>query len=181
MAITFDQVIALLDAAGLWEEMLPFVEMERLPAGGRLFRNVTISDPAPEHLGGDSSGGAYVRLSGGAVLLLSSEGEVGVVGADLQAVLGHGLGTGGLYHALRFMGRRDMETARADWLADRVRWYGGADPLDDPAAREIAEVLDLDLPADPFASLHRAIWSTPVGLVRMGDEPFERFGAAQVP
>jgi hypothetical protein len=176
--MTFDEAITRLDAAGLWQEMLAFVEMEPLPAGALLFRDVTIADPNAAQLGGDSSGGAYVRLSDGAVLLIDSEGEYGVIGVDLRAALAHGLGCGGLYEALRFMGSADVEQARARWLAFRAQWNMVSDPPGDPAVQEIAAVLDLTLPDDPFASLHRAVWSTPPDFVRIGTDPLRRFGAA---
>jgi hypothetical protein len=51
----------------------------------------------PGAVGGDSSGGAYVRLSDGSHPLLGSEGEAGIIGASLEAALAHGVGVGGLY------------------------------------------------------------------------------------
>jgi hypothetical protein len=173
--VTFDEALARLEAAGLWEEMLSFVEMEPLPAGALLFQDVTIADANPVQLGGDSSGGAYVQLSDGSVALMSSEGKVAILGPSLKAALAHGVGTGGLFDALRFTGLPDVGEARARWLAVRAQWKM-PDPLRDPAALEIAEVLDLSLPKDPFTSLYLAVQTTPPDLVRMGGDPFRRFG-----
>jgi len=181
LALSFDQAITRLDEAGLWEEMLAFVEMEPLPAGELLFQDVTIDDPGAAHIGGDSSGEAYVQLSDQRIALISSEGEVGVLGDNLEAALAVGLGVGGLYTALRFIGVEDLESARADWLAFRAQWNMQPNPASDPDVQEIVEVLDLTLPSDPFASLHRAVRSTPPALVRMGNEPFRLFGAPLTP
>jgi hypothetical protein len=179
--VTFDEAIRRLDEAGLWQEMLPYIELEPLPAGEFLFRDVEIADAGPVHVGGDSSGGAYVRLSDGRILLLGSEGEAGVIGAGLEAALAHGVGVGGLYDALRFMGGEDVEAARESWHAFRAQWNLPTDPERDPAAREIVEVLDLTLPDDPFASLHAAVRSTPEGIARMDGTAFRRFGAPLTP
>lgn len=179
--MTFDDVIARLDRAGLWGEMLAFVEMEPLPAGALLVEAASIADPGARHLGGDSSGGAYLQLSDGRIALASSEGEMGVIGASLAQALAHGIGVGGLYDALRFMGAADLAEARASWLTFRAQWNMPAAPAEDPAAQEIFAVLDLTLPDDPFAGLYTAVRATPPDLVRMGGQPFRLFGAPPSP
>jgi hypothetical protein len=181
MALTFDEALARLGAAGLWEEMLPLVEMEPLPAGALLFQDIDIDDAQAVQIGGDSSGGAYVRLSDGRILLASSEGEMGILGESLAAALANGVGVGGLYDAMRFMGGEDVEAARASWRAFRAQWNMSTRPAEDPAALEIIEVLDLTLPPDPFAALHGALRSTPPGLVRIRTEQFIRFGDGRLP
>ena len=181
MRVTFDEAIRRLDAAGLWEEMFSYIEMKRLPMGGLLFEDTQIADTDPVHIGGDGSGGAYVRLSDGRILLLDSEGEVGILGSGLQAALAHGVGVGGLSTALRFMSIEDLAAARESWLAFRAKWKMPADPVGNPAAREIVAVLDLTLPDDPFASLHAAVRSTPEGIARMNGTAFRLFGTPPIP
>ena len=179
--MTFDDAIARLDQAGLWGEMLAFVEMEPLPAGALLIETAEIADPGARHLGGDSSGGAWLELSDGRIALASSEGEIGVIGASLAQALAHGIGVGGLYDALRFMGAADLAGARAGWLAFRAQWNMPVAPAGDPAAEEIVALLDLTLPEDAFAGLYHAVQGTPPDLVRMGGEPFRLFGAPLAP
>ncbi|MBM2577940.1 hypothetical protein JQC91_16665 [Jannaschia sp. Os4] len=176
--MTFDEAIARLDAAGLWDEMLHHVEMEPRPAGALLFDDVTVVDPDPVHIGGDSSGGAYVRLASGAVALLSSEGEAAVVGLDLATVLAAGLGVGGLHDALRYTALPDVAEARAAWVAARAAYGLPAGPFDPDAAREIGAALDLDPLPDPFGRLHAVVGTTPEPFVTTPDGPFQRFGVS---
>jgi hypothetical protein len=113
------------------------------PAGALLFQDVDIDDAQAVQIGGDSSGGAYVRLSDGRILLASSEGEMGILGESLAAALATGWGSAGFMTRCASWGVRMSREARASWRAFRAQWNMSTRPAEDPAALEIIEVLDL--------------------------------------
>lgn len=155
-----------METAGVWEEMLSYVEMEPLPAGSYILEGLTLADPGATAIGGDSSGGACLRLSDGAIALLSSEGQVARIGPDLRTALAIGVGVGGLHDALRFTGGGDGETARTAWQAFSDQWGLAADAED---AAEITALLDLPTLDDPFGRLFAEEAALPAGFARGAD------------
>lgn len=172
--LTFDAALALLETAGVWEEMLAYVEMEPLPAGRFIVEGNTLSDVGAFHIAGDSSGGAYLRLSDGSIVLASSEGQAARIGPDLRTALAIGLGTGGLMDALGFTGGPDAEAASTAWQAFRDQ--RGLEPGEAEDIAEIRAVLELPEIPDPFARLFAEVAATPPGLIQGPDGAWPGFG-----
>jgi hypothetical protein len=140
-----------------------------------------------QSIGRDSSGGLFVVLPGSPrILLVSSEGQAGVVAADFDAfitlIVIHPYWRSILKYSAN--GSLDQMRRAATVLeAARAMLYDDEDEIDE--ARDfLKSQLGLQEPADPVGALHRALTASDV-VVRTYGEPcgslFNRFTVDDTP
>ena len=186
--------------SGLEDEMISVMDLKALPPSSShpaltAFKVVYPSGYAP--FGLDGAGGVYHLLSDGRVLYIDSEGLAGVVAANFQEFVGMATGLPGWQDALKFVGKDDLEAARADWTAfvkkwdldgrRRCPWPSEQKPYfhyttKTPAEASSAILAHFKAPAlrDPFAKLHEAVHKlnsdVSVTCDKCDGEPFQLFG-----
>jgi hypothetical protein len=119
----------------------------------------------------DSTGGVFVQLSGSPrVLHISSEGEAGILAADLDAFIGLLVACPHWRDVLKFSAGGNLdEMRRAAALLEAVT-------VDDEELEQARALLRLHLgptePADPVCSLHRAVSTSDVVVRGLDGSPF---------
>jgi hypothetical protein len=122
-------------------------------------------------IGLDSTGGVFVQLSGSPrVLHVSSEGEAGILAADLDAFIGLLVACPHWRDVLKFSAGGNLEEMRrAAALLEAVT-------VDDEDLEEARALLRSHLgptePADPVDSLHRAVSTSDVVVRGLDGSPF---------
>ncbi|WP_210324546.1 hypothetical protein [Chelatococcus reniformis] len=119
-------IIEQVESSGLEPEIHAVIEFETMtapPASHPALEGIEIAAPAgsaPFAL--DGSGGTYHVLPDGRILLIDSEGSAGVVAPNFKEFIAIAAGLPGWRDALKFVGRQDVATARADWQAFIAKW-----------------------------------------------------------
>lgn len=170
--MTKSEIIDKIEASGLDAEINSVLGLELGRPSDFVGDEYLIEPEASEPFAMDGSGGTFNLLSDGRILLIDSEGGFGVVASDFDEFVAMGTGLPGWRDALKFAGEPDLAKARAAWAAYAQKW-GLDNGMDAPwpfagvqnysvatprAARQaIRARLGVEIAADPFAMLHRAV------------------------
>lgn len=174
-----DALAAALEAAGLYDAFYEATELELSSDDANADPGTVITGADDRRfIGHEAAGGAFYELGDGTILFVGSEGEMGVVGASLNAFVATALGLPGWHDAAHHAGGPDLAAARASYEAWLVEWGVFAARADPEIAAAILDAMDAEPSADPFADLHRALVSTPPRLrVTYEGNDFMRLGA----
>lgn len=138
-----------------------------------------------QYIGEQGAGGVFVQLPDLRILYVSSEGEAGVIAADLNAFIQLIVAHPYRLDLLKYSGGGKLSQMQRAAPALEASILDEKEDLDEARAFVIAE-LALSEPADAIAALHRAV-STSNVIVRnsFDDKPFDglfnKFAADQSP
>jgi hypothetical protein len=114
-----------------------------------------------EPIGREGAGGLFVRLSDGRILYASSEGEAGIIAADLDAFMQLIAAHPYWKDLLKFSGNGKLSEMRRAAIAMEAMTLCEQDDLEDARGFVKAE-LGLAEPEDAVAALHQAVSTSDV-------------------
>ncbi|HEY7845494.1 MAG TPA: hypothetical protein VID30_17665 [Bradyrhizobium sp.] len=114
-----------------------------------------------EPVGREGAGGLFVRLPDARILYASSEGEAGIIAADLDALLQLVAAHPYWKDLLRFSGKGQLPEMRRAAIALEAMTLSEQDDLEDARAFVRTE-LGLAEPGDTVAALHQAVSTSDV-------------------
>ncbi|XUY25598.1 hypothetical protein RMR21_008195 [Agrobacterium sp. rho-8.1] len=190
-AMTKSEIIQKIEATALELEIGSIFELELGEPPQIDGDEFTITPGGSQQFAMDGSGGTFNLMPDGRILLIDSEGSFGIVASDFNELVAIATGLPSWRDALRFVGESDLRQARAAWAAYVQQWgldealnkpwpyeSGGYSIATPGAAREaIRKRLLVEVSADPFAALYRAVNELNDGVaVSWQGEPLLLFG-----